>query len=77
MAEPLKHQFGPPVVRRLAEEIAAVHRPFDRRAFERDALRGFESLELLERGRHLGRVLRQHLPQDVATAVDVLPGPLG
>lgn len=72
MAEPLKHLFGPPVVRRLGDEIARVHRRFDRAAFERDALRGFAALELLDRGRHLGRVLREHLPQDFATAVDVL-----
>jgi 3-methyladenine DNA glycosylase AlkC len=72
MGEPLKNHFGPPVVRRLGEEIAAVYRPFDRRGFERDALRGFEALELLDRGRHLGRVLQQHLPQTFAAAVDVL-----
>ena len=72
MGEPLKNHFGPEVVRRLGEEIAAVHRPFDRRAFERDALGGFEAFELLDRGRHLGRVLQQHLPENFATAVDVL-----
>lgn len=72
MGEPLKHHFGPPVVRRLGEEIAAVHRPFDRRAFERDALCGFGGLELLDRGRHLGRVLQRYLPEDFAVAVDVL-----
>ena len=72
MAEPLKDQFGPPVIRRLGEEIAAVHRPFKRSAFERDAMRGFEALELLDRGRHLGRVLQKHLPADFAEAVAVL-----
>ncbi len=72
MAEPLKHQFGPPVVRRLATEIGAVQRRFDRAAFECEALRGFEALELLDRGRHLGRVLRDHLPAHFPDAVDVL-----
>ncbi len=72
MAEPLKHQFGPPVVRRLGQELAAAHRRFNRGAFEREALRGFEALELLDRGRHLGRVLRDHLPADFPAAVDVL-----
>ena len=72
MGEPLKNHFGPPVVRRLGEEIAAVHRPFDPRRFERDALRGFADLELLDRGRHLGRVLQRYLPQDYGAAVDVL-----
>lgn len=60
------------MVRRLGDEIAAVYRRFDRPAFERDALRGFAALELLDRGRHLGRVLREHLPHDFAAAVDVL-----
>lgn len=72
MGEPLKNHFGPPVVHRLGEEIAAVYRRFDRRAFERDALHGFEALELLDRGRHLGRVLQRHLPSDYGKAVDVL-----
>lgn len=72
MAEPLKHRFGPPVVRRLAKELADAHTRFDRAGFERDALRGFEGLELLDRGRHLGRVLRDHLPADFPSAVDVL-----
>lgn len=72
MGEPLKNQFGPPVVHRLGGEIAAVYPSFDRRGFERDALLGFEGLELLDRGRHLGRVLQRYLPQDFAAAVDVL-----
>lgn len=72
MGEPLKNHFGPSVVRRLGDEIAAVHRPLNRRAFERDALNGFDELELLDRGRHLGRVLQRHLPTDFDAAVDVL-----
>lgn len=72
MAEPLKNHFGTPVVRRLGEEIAAVYRRFDREAFERDALHGFEALELLDRGRHLGRILQRHLPSDYRAALDVL-----
>lgn len=72
MAEALKHQFGPPVVRRLSSELHAAWPAFDRKAFEREALRGFEDLELLDRGRHLGRVLQRHLPPDFGAAVDVL-----
>lgn len=72
MAEPLKNHFGPPVIRRLGAEIAAVHQAFDRRAFESDALHGFEALNLLDRGRHLGRVLRRHLPADYGEALEVL-----
>lgn len=72
MAEPLKTQFGAAIPRRLADEITRVWPAFKRAAFERDALHGFEALELLDRGRHLGRVLQQHLPQDFSAAVDVL-----
>lgn len=72
MAEPLKNQFGPAVARRLGAEIAAVHGPFDRAAFARDALRGFDELELLDRGRHLARVLHRHLPSDYREALGIL-----
>jgi 3-methyladenine DNA glycosylase AlkC len=72
VAEPLKTQFGPAVVHRLAAEIAAVHRMFDRAGFTRDALHGYDALELMDRGRHLARVLHAHLPRDFGTAVDVL-----
>lgn len=72
MAEPLKNLFGVPVVRRLGEEVAGVHRAFDRKAFERDALAGFDAMELLDRGRHLGRVLASHLPTEYPKAIDVL-----
>lgn len=72
MAEPLKHHFGPPVVRELARQIAAVWPAFRARAFVADALDGFEALELMPRGVHLARVLRRHLPDDVTEAFDIL-----
>ncbi len=72
MAEPLKNQFGAPVVRRLADEIAAAYPQFDRRTFVRDALHGFSAMELLDRGRHIARALRRHLPVDFGKAIDIL-----
>ncbi|MBC7841504.1 MAG: DNA alkylation repair protein [Gemmatimonadaceae bacterium] len=72
MATPLKDQFGRAVIQRLSLEIAAACASFDRRAFERDAIRGFDALELLDRGRHLGGVLQRHLPERFGDAVDVL-----
>ncbi len=72
MADALKTQIGVAVIRRLAAEIGAVHAKFDRRAFVRQATDGFETLELMDRGRHLGRTLRHFLPSDYAAAVDVL-----
>jgi hypothetical protein len=57
MADPLKHFFSPALVRRLASDLALAHPPFPRRAFEREACAGLEELELLDRGRHIGRAL--------------------
>ncbi len=72
MAEPLKNLFGAPVIHRLARELAGVHAGLDVATFTRDALDGFEYLELLDRGRHLAVVLQRHLPRDFGEAVDVL-----
>ena len=72
MAEPLKTQFGAAIPRRLADDIARAFPDFPRDPFLRDALRGFDELELLDRGRHLGRALQAHLPRDFPTAVDIL-----
>jgi 3-methyladenine DNA glycosylase AlkC len=72
MAEPLKTQFGAAIPRRLSDEVARAFPAFKRDAFLRDALRGFDDLELLDRGRHLGRVLAAHLPAHFPAAVDIL-----
>jgi 3-methyladenine DNA glycosylase AlkC len=72
MAAPLKDSFGRGVIQRLSSEIAMAYAAFDTRAFERDAVRGFDALELLDRGRHLGTVLHRHLPDRFSDAVDVL-----
>lgn len=72
MAEPLKTQFGAAIPRRLSDEITRAYPTFKRDAFLRDALRGFDDLELLDRGRHLGRVLSAHLPPHFPAAVDIL-----
>ena len=44
MAAPLKNQFGPEVPGAIATMLTAVHPPFPRDAFVRDALRGYEAL---------------------------------
>jgi len=77
MAEQLKTFFSPALVRRLSGDIARVHPVFDSRAFIRDATRGLDDLELLDRGRHIARALAKHLPPDYAAAVDVLLRSLG
>ena len=55
MAEPLKHQYGPEIPRRIAAMIAAVRPAFDATAFTEAALQGYDALELMPRGRHLAQ----------------------
>jgi len=72
MAEPLKNYFGPDVPVAIATMVAAVHHSFPRDAFVQDALRGFDALELMPRGRHIARALQRHLPAHFPDAIEVL-----
>jgi len=72
VAASLKSQYGPEIPARIASMIARVHAAFPKKAFLRDALAGYEALELMPRGRHIARALRTHLPQDVPSALDIL-----
>lgn len=77
MAEPLKNQFGPEIPRKIAERIAAVYPEFKREAFIREALAGYEPLDLLARGRKIAKALRSHLPADYEKAIAILIASLG
>jgi 3-methyladenine DNA glycosylase AlkC len=77
VADTLKTFFSPALVRRLAADIARVHPDFPARAFIRNACAGLDSLELLDRGRHISRALGAHLPPDYPQAVGVLLRSLG
>ncbi len=72
MAEPLKNHFGPDVPVAIASMLAAVWRSFPRDSFVQDALRGFEALELMPRGRHIAHALQRHLPSRYPDAIEVL-----
>jgi 3-methyladenine DNA glycosylase AlkC len=72
MAETLKSRYGVDVPHRVAAMVAAVHPAFDTPAFVDDALAGYDTLELMPRGRHMAQALRRHLPADVPTALDLL-----
>lgn len=56
----------------LAHNIARVHPRFDATAFRRAAREGLASLGIMQRGRHLARALRSHLPEHYEDAVAVL-----
>jgi 3-methyladenine DNA glycosylase AlkC len=77
MADALKTFFSPALVSRLAADLARAHPTFPARAFARDASKGLDALELLDRGRHIARALGAHLPASYPDAVEVLLRSLG
>ena len=77
MADTLKNFFSPPLVRRLAADLARVHPAFPVKRFVKHACTGLDALELLDRGRHIGRTLAQHLPPSYPDAIAVLLRSLG
>ena len=72
MAEPLKNRYGPAIPRAIANMVHAVHHVFPKKQFLRDALDGYEALELMPRGHHIAHVLRRHLPENFEEAVGIL-----
>jgi 3-methyladenine DNA glycosylase AlkC len=77
MGEPLKYFFSPALVHRLAAELRQAHSDFPADAFAHQACDGLDALELLDRGKHISRVLAAHLPGSYPAAVDVLLRSLG
>jgi 3-methyladenine DNA glycosylase AlkC len=72
MAEPLKNHFGPEIARLWAGWMEASLPNFRSKAFLKESLAGFDDLELMPRGRHLGEVLARHLPESFPRAARVL-----
>lgn len=64
MAAPLKDQFGPDIVDRIASTL-----PVDREAFTTACLDGFDDLGLMDRARRIAGVMSTLLDPDPATAV--------
>jgi len=56
----------------LAHNISLVHPGFDSGAFRREAMRDIAPLAILQRGHHLARVLRSHLPERFEDAAEIL-----
>jgi len=77
VGEPLKAFFSPALVHRIGASIRAVHPPFPAEAFARDATRGLDALELLDRARHIAAALAAHLPADFEAAIELLLRSLG
>jgi len=77
MATSLKTFFSPTLVRRIAADIERVHPAFPSREFMKDATKGLDELELLDRGKHITRALERHLPASYPDAIDILLRSLG
>ena len=56
----------------LAHNISLVHPQFDSESFRRTALTDLAPLAVMQRGQHLARALRAHLPVAYDEAVDIL-----
>lgn len=56
----------------LAHNLSLVHPDFDGKAFQLRALNGLKPLSILQRGHHLARALRDHLPERYEEAVHIL-----
>jgi 3-methyladenine DNA glycosylase AlkC len=77
MAEPFKNLLNAALVRRAGAAIARTARPFDRRRFERLALRGLDALEMKARAMQIADALEATLPEDFASACDAIETALG
>jgi 3-methyladenine DNA glycosylase AlkC len=77
VAEPLKNQFGTAVPRRIAEMISGVYPEFPADAFVREALEGYEALDLTPRGWRIAEALHHHLPRNYEEAANILLASLG
>jgi 3-methyladenine DNA glycosylase AlkC len=77
MAAPLKNFFSPNLVRRLGADIVRVFPGFPEKLFLKRASSGLDSLELLDRGKHIARALGACLPPAYPDAIAVLLRSLG
>lgn len=77
MAEPLKNYFDERVPRAIARQVAGAWPAFQDDAFLRGTLEGYDDLGLMDRGRHIARTLRKHLPDSYPEALGILLASIG
>jgi 3-methyladenine DNA glycosylase AlkC len=56
----------------LAHNLSLVFSGFQEQSFKSAAFAGLEPLSILQRGQHLARVLREHLPEPYEVAITIL-----
>jgi 3-methyladenine DNA glycosylase AlkC len=64
--------LGQEAIECLAHNIRLIHTDFDGKGFQRSALNGLKPLSIMQRGQHLARALRAHLPEHYDQAVRIL-----
>jgi 3-methyladenine DNA glycosylase AlkC len=77
MADALKTFFSRGLVRRLGLELKRAEPGFALSAFVAQATKGLDELELLDRGKHIARALREHLPVAYPDALEIVLRSLG
>ncbi|MGC3957177.1 MAG: DNA alkylation repair protein [Verrucomicrobiota bacterium] len=64
--------LGDEAIECLAHNLTLVHPKFDGESFQRAALEGLKPLAILQRGQHLARALRTHLPERYSDGIEIL-----
>jgi 3-methyladenine DNA glycosylase AlkC len=77
VADALKSFFSKDLVAKIAASIKNVHPAFPSPAFQKQASRDLEGLELLDRGRQIATALHGSLPPRFPEAADILIRSLG
>ncbi|SFX50755.1 DNA alkylation repair protein [Marinospirillum alkaliphilum] len=77
MAEPLINRYGAEIPRQIAAQLSGVDSQFDCEGFIEAALEGYDQLALMDRGRHLAKVLHRFLPSDQEQAIQWLVASMG
>jgi 3-methyladenine DNA glycosylase AlkC len=76
MAEALVKQFGVAVPKQISAMLTSAGE-FDASAFVAAALKGYNSLNLMQRAVHIADTLHAHLPRDYAQAIQLLLSSIG
>ncbi len=76
MPEPFKNLINPTLVRACGEHLQRHWRDFDRRGFERIALRGLADLEMKARAMQIADALEATLPEDFDRAAGLIEAAL-
>jgi 3-methyladenine DNA glycosylase AlkC len=76
MAEPFKNLLNPTLVRTSGQALAQAWPAFDRKRFERMALKGLDALEMKARAMQIADALEATLPADFDAACNVIEAAL-